>query len=246
MEDIRFLGKPEFKIENPGFVSVLRNEDFTFEYKKGKKWHSFIYVERGGLEYHFNKSEKTLVVHEGDLLFVPRKLPYKTTYLRDCTLLKIFTFDTSKSALPEKFSTPFVLSEKTCHDIFSDCTRTNTRNTFFLFSKIYMILNILQNSEQADTKISKKILPAITEIQNKFYENKKISYYADLCKMSESNFRKLFKEQTGKSPIEYRNILRIAEAKRLIDSGEYTIAESAYNAGFNNMSFFYETYNKRF
>ena len=109
-----------------------------------------------------------------------------------------------------------------------------------------MILNILQNSEQADTKISKKILPAITEIQNKFYENKKISYYADLCKMSESNFRKLFKEQTGKSPIEYRNILRIAEAKRLIDSGEYTIAESAYNAGFNNMSFFYETYNKRF
>ena len=246
MEDIRFLGKPEFEIKNPGFVSVLRNQDFVFEYKKGKKWHSFIYVERGGLEYHFNKNEKNLVVNKGDLLFVPRKLPYKTTYLRDCTLLKIFTFDISNNVLPEKFSTPFILSEKTFHDIFSDCTRTNTRNTFFLFSKIYMILNILQNSEKLDTKISKKILPALREIQNKFYENKKISYYADLCKMSESNFRKLFKEQTGNSPIEYRNTLRIAEAKRLIDSGEYTVAEAAYAAGFNNMSFFYEIHNKRF
>jgi hypothetical protein len=97
MEDIRFSGKPEFEIKNPGFVSVLRNKDFTFEYKKGKKWHSFIYVERGGLEYRFNKNEKNLVVNKGDLLFVPRKMPYKTTYLRDCTLLKIFTFDASTS-----------------------------------------------------------------------------------------------------------------------------------------------------
>lgn len=246
MEDIRFFGKPEFEIKNPGFVSVLRNKDFTFEYKKGKKWHSFIYVEQGELKYRFKDAEKTLVIHKGELLFMPKKLPYKTTYLTDRTLLKIFTFDITNNVLLEKFSTPFVLSEKTFHDIFSDCTRTNTRNTFFLFSKIYMILNILQNSEKLDTKISKKILPAVREIQNKFYENKKISYYADLCKMSESNFRKLFKEQTGNSPIEYRNTLRIAEAKRLIDSGEYTVAEAAYAAGFNNMSFFYETYNKRF
>ena len=62
--------------------------------------------------------------------------------------------------------------------------------------------------------------------------------------MSESNFRKLFKEYTGKSPIEYRNLIRISEVKKMIDSGEFTVSEAAYLVGFNNMSFFYEVYNK--
>ena len=62
--------------------------------------------------------------------------------------------------------------------------------------------------------------------------------------MSESNFRKLFKEYTGKSLIEYRNLIRISEAKKMIESREFTVAEAAYTVGFNNMSFFYEVYNK--
>ena len=32
--------------------------------------------------------------------------------------------------------------------------------------------------------------------------------------------------------------------KKMIDSGEFTVIESAYLTGFNNMSFFYEVYNK--
>ena len=71
-----------------------------------------------------------------------------------------------------------------------------------------------------------------------------LSYYAGMCNMSESNFRKIFKECTGKSPIEFRNMLRIEEAKKLIDSGEFTVEEAAWYVGFNNMSFFYELYRR--
>ena len=62
--------------------------------------------------------------------------------------------------------------------------------------------------------------------------------------MSESNFRKLFRENIGKSPIEYRNHIRIMEFEKLISSGEFTVSEAAYVVGFNNMSFFYEVYHK--
>ena len=62
--------------------------------------------------------------------------------------------------------------------------------------------------------------------------------------MSESNFRKLFKEYTGVSPIEFRNRIRIAEVQKMTDSGEYRISEAAYATGFNNMSFFYHEYEK--
>ena len=65
-----------------------------------------------------------------------------------------------------------------------------------------------------------------------------------MCNMSETNFRKLFKEFTGKTPIEYRNMLRITEVCKMIESGEYTVSEAAYATGFNNMAFFYEVYNR--
>ena len=238
MQDIRFLGKPDFKIENPGFVCVMRDEDFTFEYKKGKKKHSLIYVENGNLEYFFKKDKKTIQISKGTLLFVPKKIPYKAKYLTNDTLIKIFIFDID--APSSKFKEPFIAKLQPIKKIFDQCSGENTRNTFFLFSKIYELLYILQSSNISTSKINKKILPAILEIHENFSQNKKISYYADLCLMSESNFRKLFKEQTGKTPIEYRNLLRLEEVKKMIDSGEYNVSEAAYANGFNNMSFFYQ------
>ena len=69
----------------------------------------------------------------------------------------------------------------------------------------------------------------VAESKKNYFENKKISYYSNLSNMSESNFRKLFKEYTGKSFIEYRNILRINEAKKLIESNEAPIATYWYS-----------------
>ena len=85
---------------------------------------------------------------------------------------------------------------------------------------------------------------AITHINKNYTQSNKLSYYAELCNMSESNFRKLFKEYTGKSLIEYRNNIRILAVQKMIDSAELSISEAAYLAGFNNMSFFYKLYHR--
>ena len=89
-----------------------------------------------------------------------------------------------------------------------------------------------------------KLLPALWELKQQYFKNEKISYYAELCSMSESNFRKLFKEYTGNNPITYRNLIRISAVQTLLNTGEATISEAAYLVGFNNMSFFYQVYNK--
>ena len=75
-------------------------------------------------------------------------------------------------------------------------------------------------------------------------QNNPIAYYAELCNMSQSNFRRLFKDYTGKSLIDYRNSLRLLAVQKMIDSGELSISEAAYLAGFNNMSFFYKLYHR--
>ena len=71
-----------------------------------------------------------------------------------------------------------------------------------------------------------------------------MSHYAEMCNMSEANFRKLVKEYTGYSPIDYRNHIRITEVNRMLENGGVTVADAAYLAGFNNMSFFYTLYRK--
>lgn len=102
----------------------------------------------------------------------------------------------------------------------------------------------MQTLTLPEEKKYRKILPAVEELRTKFYENQKISYYASLCNMSESNFRKLFKEYTSLSPLDFRNHIRMDEVKKMTASGEYSVSEAAFKAGFNNMSFFYELYRK--
>lgn len=146
--------------------------------------------------------------------------------------------------VPKVFNTAIYKSETALADIFKTISGKNANSIVFLASKTYELLYLIEQEKVVIPDKHKKILPALNEIQKFYFENKKLSYYSDMCNMSESNFRKLFKEYTGKSPIEYRNLIRISEAKKMIDSGEFTVVESAYLTGFNNMSFFYELYNK--
>ncbi len=244
MDDIRYDGNLDVEIRNVGFVSVLRNENYTFEYKNGKERYSFIYVKSGEIKYCFAKQAKTFTVKKGGFLFVPKNLPYKTIYLKDNTVIRIIVFDIASKKLPSYFHTPFSKQSLDIAQIFDSIVIENMYSALFLTGKIYELIFCIEKELLDAPKRYKKIIPAINEVKQKYAENNKVSYYADLCNMSESNFRKLFKEYTGKSFIEYRNIIRISAVKRMLDSGELSISEAAYFAGFNNMSFFYEVYNR--
>lgn len=241
MEDIRFDGNLDFNISKVGLVNVMRNEDFTFEYKNGKKLYSFVYVESGELEYYFYKTKEKLKIKKGTLLFIPKEIPYKTKYLKNKTKIKIIVFDFIGENTPPQTNSPFSKTSPEISDIFS---KHNTNHILLLHSKIYELLYHTQNEKLDISKNYKKILLAINEIEKNYFENRKVYFYSDMCAMSESNFRKLFREYKGVSPIEYRNIIRCREVKKMLDSGEFTVSEAAYSAGFNNMSFFYKVYNK--
>ena len=64
--------------------------------------------------------------------------------------------------------------------------------------------------------------------------------------MSEVNFRRLFREYVGCSPIDYRNELRLRHARNKLQSGEYNVSEAAYESGFSNLSFFIRLYKKQY
>lgn len=242
MNDIRFNAKDNIELINIGFVNVKRNQNHTFEYKYGKDRFSLIYVENGALQYDFKY--KKLIINKGDLLFVPKNIPYKTKYLKNNTTIKIILFNISENNLPFLIEKYFVENSPEFYQIFSSLIPPKSNDVFYLKSKLYKILYHFQKRNYGIPKKYQSITTAIKEINDNYQENHKILYYAQKCNMSESNFRKLFKEYTGKSPIEYRNDIRISMFEKLMESREFTVSEAAYLVGFNNMSFFYDTYNK--
>lgn len=91
-----------------------------------------------------------------------------------------------------------------------------------------------------------RLKKAFTHIAAHPEKNMPVSFYADLSDMSEVNFRRLFKEYTGKSAIDYRNALRLESARARLQSGEYNVSEAAESVGFSNISFFIRLYKKQY
>lgn len=71
-----------------------------------------------------------------------------------------------------------------------------------------------------------------------------LNQLASIANMSVSTFLRVFKKETGKTPKEYLNEIRIMHAKRLLLRPEYTVSEVAIDCGFNSTSYFTSCFNK--
>ena len=214
MEDIRFDGGIGLKINNVGFINVKREKNYFFEFPDGKESFTFVFVQKGEMKYDFFTTNEIIRLAEGEMLYIPRRIPYKTEYTESATTIKTLTFIIDGDHLPSYIpKVPVKKNSKEYTSVFDAITNINMRNTIFLAAKTYELLYLLQSKRHLYTKTQRKILPALNEIYEKYNEKRPLSYYAGMCNMSESNFRKIFKECTGKSPIEFRNMLRIEEAK---------------------------------
>ena len=72
---------------------------------------------------------------------------------------------------------------------------------------------------------------------------------ARLCEMAglgETRFRKLFKEQTGKSPGEYLRDMRMTAAGRKLLLSVESVSDIAYSVGYEDVNFFIRVFKKYF
>ena len=96
-----------------------------------------------------------------------------------------------------------------------------------------------------DNQMKEILKPALDYFSITYKENLPIQSYAEKCNLSESYFRKIFRETIGMSPINYRNELRFAEAERLYLLYR-NIGRVAEEVGFCDEVFFTKLYKKRF
>jgi len=90
-----------------------------------------------------------------------------------------------------------------------------------------------------------RIARAITYFGRKYAGPISIAEAARLCGMSRTNFRRVFKNETGESPLDYLNRLRISLAKAELRAGKLRISEIAPRCGFLSLSSFNRQFKKQ-
>ena len=103
-----------------------------------------------------------------------------------------------------------------------------------LISFLYGV--ILQETAGTLT-LSEEIAAAVTYIRQNIREPLPLEDLADCAGLSLSRFKARFKQETGMTPREYINQLKIREARKLLREG-HSITETAMELGFSSSSYF--------
>ena len=84
---------------------------------------------------------------------------------------------------------------------------------------------------------------AIIYIRNHIRQTITLENLAAHTGLSKYHLSRLFKAATGRTVVEYINLTRCLEAKRLIESGS-TVSAAAFSCGYDNLSYFTRTFKK--
>ncbi len=246
-----YLQEPNFRVGSIDIQSVSRPKNYKHSFTKGRENHGFVYIVSGSMLDSFqNCSVNELCATKGDLIFIPKGSVYTGMYLEEGTSIKIVQFELISGELPQYLSAPVKIELPQAGELFeaffAPIKNHTTQHPFYYLSCLYKLLWQIDEGYAKIPQKYKKLQPALSEIAEFWDKNHKVSHYAELCYMSETTFRKLFREYMGKSPIDYRNDIRLSHAKSRLQSGEYNVSEAAFESGFSNLSFFIRLYKKKY
>lgn len=108
-----------------------------------------------------------------------------------------------------------------------------------------MLCSLGEDSLAAYHKRFASIAKGIDFLQKNPHSSVSVEEIAKMCHVSSTNFRKLFKEYSGKSPTNYRIDLKIDTAKRMLVNENVSLAYIADSLGFESEAYFSRLFKKK-
>lgn len=123
------------------------------------------------------------------------------------------------------------------------------KRPFYLVSARGLLLTLLIELARAaeedeerlpdlNTERNLTILHALHYVNNCYHEDLKIKELAEACHMSETHFRRVFREIMSIGPLEYINIVRVEMACNMLRTTDYSMETIARRAGYPTMTTF--------
>ncbi|MBQ4154688.1 MAG: helix-turn-helix transcriptional regulator [Clostridia bacterium] len=213
---------------------------------KNRPWYGISFAIDGEISY--SHEGKTYISDKKHVIFHPKG----ATYTLDCYKpgsFAVINFQCADSFVQKNFvSIPIDDNERfiSLHSQLEKITLFNsTENNLEKFSLLYKIFSCLFNDINKN-KICPVLKPAAKYIEEHINEQElSIKVLAELCHLSESYFRRLFKSNFGFSPKQYILDVRIKKAKTLLESGNDKLLNVADQCGFSNLYYFLRVFKEK-
>lgn len=215
----------------------IKNKGYSYINHLPRTTNVLFYIEDGKVEV------KTQIGSfkgtRGELIFIPKGEICSTHFPEESRIFNFFFKANGGAVFSDRAENLGVNTEisSVIQKIISKFSQNTVPDRYQMLSSFYKILHLLMQSRM-DSKKFEKLIPALEYMKQNLKEDAPISKYAYLSAMSETGFRKLFVQFSGKSPTEYRNMLRLNAVDELVLDG-LPLSEAIFEAGFNSASFYY-------
>ncbi len=111
---------------------------------------------------------------------------------------------------------------------------------------MYLFISVRrQIFDEKEEQRDPELFAVIQYIRKHYDENTDLERYAEMCEMSKYHFSRLFKKQTGMSPLEYRTSVRLEHAKELLLHTRYSVKHIAEQIGYSSPEYFSGAFKKQ-
>jgi len=233
-------------ITNAVSVATLYTNENVSRHRDNRNRWAIIVKYEGETVYTSNGKEH--VSNLNNIVILPKSCSYSWKCVKAGHFLSI-EFD-SPSVCNEIFAFPISNGEKIVKAIKRlELEKVQKKEYIRLecIKEVYsIILTLLQAQPHKYIPSDKqqKIMPALDFIAQNYSQKLQNDDLAKLCGLSTVYFRKLFKEATGTSPIEYIQTLKIEKAKEILKSDYGSIGDIALELGYQNIYDFSRAFKK--
>ena len=236
-------------IENLKLLSVIKGSS-THNAVHTNYPHRLILRLAGSLQYDLR--EETLILGPGDALFLPNSPRYRGSYASEGPFTYILINFEGDLPDTEPRAYPIYGNQELYHlfmQIYRSWSVQTPANRCRCMALLYEILAYFAESDKKEIVTSSMTLePALEYLENHIFDPAlKIGGLHELCGVSDTYFRRMFLEQFGIAPKRYVQERRLAQAKAILDNGEYSsIGEVALLTGFDDALYFSKVFRKKY
>ena len=222
-------------------------------FREHRPSNSLVFYTKGGHIHTFSNGEP-IISNPYDILY----LPYGSTYSNEVKENRIeyyqVDFEIFENNEPiSLFDDARIFKAQNSLDILShfvEIFRLNSIKTYlYNVNSINHLLCIIvalfgeEDSKKSNAQAQRRIRSVLSFLNERYTDNTDVKALASMADMSVSGLEKNFIKATGKTPIAYRNDLRIEQAKLLLIGG-FSISEVSEMVGFSDLYYFAKTFKR--
>lgn len=242
------------------------SEPYTREWHIHDEYEMF-YVAKGEKAYFIGDAQYP--ISEGDVIFVNGGVPHKTfsrenAYGYLIQFMDDFPFNKENRCLLKfaktGFKDAFVFKSgsdvnreivASIENIICESEKKDKAYDIFVRSYVYNIYAILCRNgiinyygSIFNVRDVKRIDAALTYINDMYAKSITLDEISEFMHVDKAHFCRIFKKGTNTSFLQYLNFVRICNAEKMLTETDKSVADIAYETGFNNCAYFIKVFKK--